>query len=199
MKTQKATPEKTAPQEEPQLVAERLLLLNDEGVARIGNGGTVGLERLLVCDNNGTIGLDAKVNEDGCPVLSFKEKGVLRAAIGVMDGMIGLVLCDGKGQVRTSLTVRDDGLPTLSFSDATGERRMLLGLAVSGEGVLTMTDSATAARVMLGTIGNDPTLWLLNKKGKVVWEVAESKLPPTPKTPTKRKTSRRPRQQAATR
>lgn len=199
MKTQKETSGRTAPQEEPELIAERLILFNDEGVARIGNGGTVGLERLLVCDANGKIGLDAKATEDGGPVLAFKDKGVLRAVIGMIDDTIGLFLCDGEGKKRTALTVTAEGIPTLSFFDASGASKVSLGLTSAGEGVLAMIDSATAPRVMLATIGNDPTLWLLNKQGKVVWEVAESTLPQTSKTPAKRRTSQRPRQRATTR
>jgi hypothetical protein len=199
VKTQKAPLGGTAPQEEPELVAERLILLNPEGVARIGNGGVVGFERLMVCDAKGTIGLDAKVTPEGMPALAFMDHGVTRAGIGIHEGKVGIFLCDRKGTVRTSLMVTAEGLPTLSFYDATGARRALLGLTDKGESILALADHTEAPRLVLSTTGDDPTLWVLNKKGTVVWEVAESTIPQTAKIPAKRRTSQRTRQKATTR
>jgi hypothetical protein len=199
VKTQKETLRRTASQEEPALVAERLMLLNPEGVARMGNGGVVGLERLMVCDDHGTIGLDAKVTEEGTPALAFMDRGVPRAGIGIHKGKVGLFLCDREGTVRTSLTVTAEGLPTLSFYDATGARRALLGVTDKGESILALADHADAPRLVLSTTQDDPTLWVLNEKGKVVWEVAESTQTGDRKTSATRSTARRTRQQPPTR
>lgn len=199
MNTHKKGRRQPVPPEEPALVAERLILLNPEGVARIGNGGVVGLNRLMVCDDNGTIGLDAKVTKDGTPALVFMDKGVTRAGIGIHKGEVALFLCDSEGTVKTSLAVTADGLPSLSLYDATGARRALLGLTDTGESILALADHANAPRLVLSTTRDDPTLWILNKKGTVVWEVSESTQPPARKIPATQRTSRRTRHQAATR
>jgi hypothetical protein len=179
-------------------VAERLILLNPDGVARMGNGGVVGLNRVMVCDDHGTIGLDAKVTEEGMPALTFMDHGVMRAGIGIHKGKVGLFLCDREGTVRTSLTVTADGLPSLSLYDATGACRALLGLTAKGESILALADHADAPRLVLSTTGDDPTVWVLNKKGKVVWEVAESTRPRDRKTSATRGPSRRTRHKTRT-
>jgi hypothetical protein len=174
------TPATQAPPGRKELVAERLILLNDEGYARIGNGGTIGLTRLMICDDHGKIGIDLKLTERGEPALSFLHRGVCRAALGCVGDEVGLALYDKEGKPRTTVTVTAEGLPQLSFRDAAGKERTRLGLTGKGDSMWVMTDDRKRPRLTLMTIKDDPTLWVLDKKGRVVWDIAESNPPPLP-------------------
>src|SRR2546422_11089655 len=130
-RSKRASPSTSLSQQGP--VCERLILLNEDGVARIGHGGTIGLNRLTICDDHGKIFMDFRLNGAGKPVFSLLDNGVLRAALGVIEDEVGLFLCDGKETPRIALTVTAEGEPMLSFRDANGQRRTMLGLFSDGK------------------------------------------------------------------
>jgi hypothetical protein len=167
-------PNTTHSQPQDKTVCERLILLNENGMARIGHGGTIGLNRLTICDDNGKVFMDFQLNDFGKPVFSMYDNGALRAALGFVGDEIGLFLCDGKGSPRTALTVTAEGVPTLSFRDMAGKRRALLGLTPNGGSILAMADHKESPRLILSNTADDPTVWLMDKRQRVIWEVAES-------------------------
>jgi len=149
-------------------VLEKLVLIGEDGYARIGHGGTLGLNRLTICDDNGRIFMDFKMMPDGKPIFQVFDGNTLRACLGFLNDNVGLFLCDGKGVPRMQLTVGADGMPVLTFADKDGTERALLALDPEGNPILNFLDARGGIRTELAQDGEGSSgLRFVDKKGKV--------------------------------
>ena len=80
-----------------------------------------------------------------------------------------LILRDENGKARMTLRVTKHG-PILGLFDAAGEVQAGLGALGGGAVNLTLYDSKTKPRVMLGSVaGSDPGILILNQAGSTVF------------------------------
>lgn len=164
-----------------EMIAERLVLVDQDGYARIGNGGEIGLNRLTICDDHGRIFMDFKMLPDGKPIFQVFDDNKLRAFLGFLDDAVGLFLCDGRGAPRIQLTVDSDGCPGLSLLDKDGEARAAVTLGQDDTGAVVLSGKKGKSMVGMMNGKNGPDVVLFDEKRGTYWEAVESKPERKPK------------------
>jgi hypothetical protein len=176
-----------------ELEAERLILRDEAGKARVMLGMTEGGATLELSDAEGWLRLSLGVFEDRRPVLTmldpeYKE----RATLGVTEAGPRLELCDAEGESRAGLRVAGDN-SVLEMYDARDALRASLGLTDDGLGLrladekgmlqaglivtdddpgtddepgLVLCDAEDGIRAVVGVSKNGPNLLMYDAEGK---------------------------------